>query len=195
MGFLRRKAAGYKAAVRVERYRGAAAQLRESDPVLYAQVLAQADGGEAAAAASRDPDAYVALFLAAWDDEKGAVPAAPVAERDIDYWPTLNVDAVWADVSQAFSEAIEGRGATATGLYYPDWFVRRMVAHALMGQALLIRPELADEADRLFYGPDGEAEPFREAPGLDAELDAFLAMAHLDQIVGALAKQLVSAEE
>jgi hypothetical protein len=64
MGFFSRRKAGYKAAVRVERYRATAEQMRQNDPEMYEQILRQADGSPAEAAAARDPDAYVALFLA-----------------------------------------------------------------------------------------------------------------------------------
>jgi hypothetical protein len=48
----------------VEHYRTAAQGLRERDPDLYRQILESAgDDSEAEAAAQRDPDAYVALFL------------------------------------------------------------------------------------------------------------------------------------
>lgn len=60
--FYRRHA--YRAAFRVELHRHAAEQVRTERPDLYAQILAQADGSEAEAAARRNPDAYVALFLA-----------------------------------------------------------------------------------------------------------------------------------
>lgn len=63
-----RRLRGYKAAAQVARWRSAAEQLRVEDPDTYAQILSQAEGGEAAEAAARDPDAYVALFLAAARD-------------------------------------------------------------------------------------------------------------------------------
>jgi hypothetical protein len=51
-------------AMRVERWRAAAADLRVNDPEMYQDILAQANSDpEAAAAAARDPDAYVAIFL------------------------------------------------------------------------------------------------------------------------------------
>jgi hypothetical protein len=55
---------GYRAAFRVERYRAMAEQLRAEDRETYSQILAQATNTEAQAAAQRDPDAFVALFLA-----------------------------------------------------------------------------------------------------------------------------------
>jgi hypothetical protein len=58
----------YRAAIRVERYRRAASQLRANDPDGYWHIIAQADGSEAEQAAHRDPDAYVALFMAAASD-------------------------------------------------------------------------------------------------------------------------------
>lgn len=68
MSFFGRKARGYKAAIRVERYRARAELLREEDPAVFAQILAQADGTDAEDAARRDPVAYVALFMHAADD-------------------------------------------------------------------------------------------------------------------------------
>jgi hypothetical protein len=62
--FLFGRRRGYRAAFNVERYRRAARQLQTSDPATYEQIVAQADGSEAEHAARRDPDAYVALFLA-----------------------------------------------------------------------------------------------------------------------------------
>lgn len=64
MGFFGRRLRGYKAAARVESWRTRAEVLRATEPDTYQQILAQAAGdGEASAAAQRDPDAYVALFL------------------------------------------------------------------------------------------------------------------------------------
>jgi hypothetical protein len=60
---------GYRAASRVGRYRATAQALREQDPETYHQILdTAADGSEAEAAARRDPDAYVALFLSHAED-------------------------------------------------------------------------------------------------------------------------------
>jgi hypothetical protein len=118
MGFFRRKAEAYRAAVHVEKYRAAAVAMRESDPTLYAEVLSQADGSEAEGAAHRDPDAYVALFLATYEEEERANPStmAPT-DRDVDHWPTLDFDAVWAQVTETFHVAVEDRGAAQ--LYPP----------------------------------------------------------------------------
>jgi hypothetical protein len=58
----------YRAAFRVEAWRSRAEALRRDNPELYGQILAQAASDpEAGAAASRDPDAYVALWLEAAD--------------------------------------------------------------------------------------------------------------------------------
>jgi hypothetical protein len=71
MGFFGRRLRGYKAAARVESWRTRAEALRATDPDTYEQILAQAgDDPEAAAAARRDPDAYVALFLSFASDER-----------------------------------------------------------------------------------------------------------------------------
>lgn len=61
--FLLGRRRSYAAGFRVERNRAEAVALRENDPDTYWQIAAQADGGEAEAAARRDPDAYVAIFL------------------------------------------------------------------------------------------------------------------------------------
>jgi len=192
MGFLRRRAAGYKAAFRVEKYRAAAAELRQSDPSLYNQLLAQAEGGEAEAASRRDPDAYVALFLAAWDDEQESAQPEPTAsERDIDYWPTLDIDAAWAEVTKVLHEGIAERGAAQ--LYFPGWFVRRLVILAVLDEAGPLQPDVGAEFAMLI-GADAGADPMREDASLDDEIDAFLVRNHLNQIVTALVQGL-SAEE
>jgi hypothetical protein len=60
----------WRPAFRVEQWRAEAVNLRLTDPETYTQVLARAESNpEAAAAAARDPDAYVALFIAAAADE------------------------------------------------------------------------------------------------------------------------------
>lgn len=64
----RRKLRGYRAAFRVEKHRAAAEQLRREEPEMYQQILGMAEG-DAAEAAANDPDAFVALFLAAAEDE------------------------------------------------------------------------------------------------------------------------------
>ncbi len=62
--FLFRRRRGYRAAIHVEQYRAQAKQLRLHDPGMFQQILAQADSDpEAAAAAARDPDAYVAIWM------------------------------------------------------------------------------------------------------------------------------------
>jgi hypothetical protein len=65
----RRRLSGYRAAFRVAKHRQAAEQLRRQQPDLYQQILNSARG-EAAEAAANDPDAYVALFLAAAEDQE-----------------------------------------------------------------------------------------------------------------------------
>jgi hypothetical protein len=68
VSFFRKRARGYRAAFRVEGHRDAAERLRLEDPDTFAQIVAQADGSDAEAAAQRDPVAYVALFMAAAED-------------------------------------------------------------------------------------------------------------------------------
>jgi hypothetical protein len=62
----RRKARGYRAAIRVEKYRAAAEQLRREDPAIYDEILARAEreATRGRGGPPRDPDAFVALFLA-----------------------------------------------------------------------------------------------------------------------------------
>ncbi len=106
MGFFRRRAAGYRAAVRVERYRAHAAQLREDDPDSYARMLAQADGSDAEGAARRDPDAYVALVLAGLDDYMSADPEVQAGSPFSDV--KLNVDDVLVrDTPQSYLDLAE----------------------------------------------------------------------------------------
>jgi len=59
---------GYKAAFKVETHRAAAEQLRREEPETYQQLLAVAEG-EAAQAAARDPDAFVAIMLAELENQ------------------------------------------------------------------------------------------------------------------------------
>jgi hypothetical protein len=148
MGFLKRKAAGYKAGIRVEKYRAAAADLREREPETYARVLAQADGSEAEGAAHRDPDAYVALFLASWNDaEREEGRTGVVSDRDVDYWPDLDLDAIWAGANNFFQEGLKDRGEEQ--LYFPGWMVRRVVVAEVLSRAVLVRPTLADDIEAI----------------------------------------------
>lgn len=59
-----RRLKGYKAAANVARFRPEAERMRKEDPDTYEQILAQSRGGPSESAAQRDPDAYVALFIA-----------------------------------------------------------------------------------------------------------------------------------
>ncbi len=83
-----RKLRGYRAAFRVEEHRAAAEQLRREDPETYQRILEMAEG-EAAEAATRDPDAFVALFMAAAGDvdvaERSAAPRS-YSVRNIEDW-------------------------------------------------------------------------------------------------------------
>lgn len=189
MGFFRQRAKGYRAAVRVEKYRAAAVQLRENEPELYAQALAQANGSDAEAAAKRDPDAYVALFLAAFEDEKQRNPTAlvddgaPVAS-DLDYWPRLDADAVLGRVGQFFGSIQEEKGAPQ---YYPNWVVRRHIAFEVIQAAASVDPEVLSDGEALFADADDPKDFFfEENPRLDDELERYLARQHLTQIVDAI---------
>jgi hypothetical protein len=56
----------YRAGLQVEVWRAKAEAIRREDPELYHRILAEAaSDANAASAAARDPDAYVALWLAA----------------------------------------------------------------------------------------------------------------------------------
>lgn len=58
----------WRPAVRVERWRAAAVELRRNNPALYQAILARATDPEAARAAAGDPDAYVAIFLSMMEE-------------------------------------------------------------------------------------------------------------------------------
>jgi hypothetical protein len=66
--FLWRRRRGYRAAFRVERYRAAAEHMRVHQLEMDREILSHAAGSEAESAALRNPDAYVALFLAEAED-------------------------------------------------------------------------------------------------------------------------------
>jgi len=74
--FLIGRRRSYAAGIRVERYRSAAQMLRVQDPETDWQIVAEADGSEADAAARRDPDAHVALFMTAARDGDVSAPEA-----------------------------------------------------------------------------------------------------------------------
>jgi len=301
MGFFRRRAAGYRAAIRVERYRAHAVQLREDDPESYAQMLAQADGSEAEESARRDPDAYVALILAGlddymsadpevqagspfsdvklnvddvlvrdtpqpyidlaevldrdqfdhlyagvlrvWDESSGNEPPALFREnpswvvgkflqsrleemgytlddvnrlvaasrtsgesvsfdlanlegtdRDIDYWPEIDLDDAWARISEfwagVYKEAEEA--GEAEGLrYFPGWLVRRQVAVVVWDMAMDARPDLEDDLTTSMQSVGlSEKTMFDEDAEIDERLDAFLEAYHLGQFVDALVQAL-----
>jgi hypothetical protein len=71
---------GYDAAYRVELYRDSAERLREAAPDTYDLILGAAEG-TAASAASEDPDAYAALYLAFFDDVEGLPAPRPKIAR------------------------------------------------------------------------------------------------------------------
>ncbi len=58
----------YRAGFQVAQYRAAAEELRVTDPETYSQILSHAEEGEPEEVARRDPDAFVALFLASAAD-------------------------------------------------------------------------------------------------------------------------------
>jgi hypothetical protein len=127
------------------------------------------------------------------DDEPEPSETPEPVERDIDYWPTLDVDAAWAEVSKTFHDVLAEQDKTQ--LYFPRWAVRRIVTLTLLEQVASIRPAVAEELAGLL-GFDGinAPDPFREDPAMDEELDAFLVKSHLSQIVWGFMQGL-SAEE
>jgi hypothetical protein len=91
---LRGRLRGYKATALVERYRATAALLRQEEPEKYQEVLAMAKG-DAATAAARDPDAFVALFLAAAEDvvrEDRAPGAVRYSQSNVEDWDFRNTN-------------------------------------------------------------------------------------------------------
>jgi hypothetical protein len=91
---LRGRLRGYKAAALVERYRATAAVLRQEEPEKYQEVLAMAKG-DAATAAARDPDAFVALFLAAAEEvvlEDRPPGAVRYSQSNIEDWDFRNTN-------------------------------------------------------------------------------------------------------
>jgi hypothetical protein len=73
-GFLSRRRKAYAAVFRVEGNRADAQALRTENPDMYQRIVEQA-GDEAEGLAQRDPDAWVALFLASAKDEMQSAPA------------------------------------------------------------------------------------------------------------------------
>jgi hypothetical protein len=61
------KLRSYRAGFRAEKWRAAAEQLREDDPQLYQRILSEATP-EVEDAVRKDPDAFVALWLASAKD-------------------------------------------------------------------------------------------------------------------------------
>jgi hypothetical protein len=192
MGFLKKKSAQYKAAIRVDKYRVRAVELREHDPDTFAQMLASADRSEAEGVAQRDPVAYVALLMAAWDDSEAGGDESVAAQRDIDYWPTtLDLDAAWAELVEGFlSNPAQQPGET---IYYARERVRRMVALSVMEQVGSIDPKLLYEFVWIFNVGDPEAY-FKEDPELDKRFDRFLLENHLSQIMEAFVQGLAAEE-
>jgi hypothetical protein len=124
--------------------------MREQDPDAYAQGIATALGTDAEKLARRDPDAYVALLIAAaeeadaeeWLDEslrEIAEGAQPRTGTDLDYWPGLDLEPALRRLFALVSSVEAEKGAPQ---YYPDWFVRRTVAAEVLNAAVAVRPEL-----------------------------------------------------
>jgi len=142
VGFFGRKKRGYRAAFKVERHRAAAEQLRTEDPEVYRQILSQADGSTAEEAAGRDPDAFVALFLAeaeeagvidpSWD-RKSSPASEPVWDADkiadqvialsgLPGWEEDHVASVVAVIEPRLAEL--ATNAEGELLQYPEWAIR-----------------------------------------------------------------------
>ena len=128
MRLFRRRKESYRAAARVEEHREAAQALRTDHPEMYSNIVEQAKGTAAEAAAQRDPDAFVALFLAQAQDagvfNEGSDVEAP--KSDSEYWPHLDVEVVHSRVADFFAQNEAGHGQGH--LAYPAWAVRRYVA-------------------------------------------------------------------
>lgn len=88
------------------------------DPALYQQLLAQADGTDAEAAARRDPDAYVALFLAATEDSGVTIRTEPA-------WDEAEVVATIELLEPLLTEL--ATNAEGEPLQYPGWAVRTWI--------------------------------------------------------------------
>jgi DnaJ domain len=80
--FLRR----WRPAIRVEKWRAAAANLRETNPSLYQAILNQAEG-DAVAGAERDPDAFVAIFLSFMAESGMSLDDLESAPGEVPSWP------------------------------------------------------------------------------------------------------------
>ncbi|MBX5474820.1 MAG: hypothetical protein IRZ20_07385 [Thermoleophilia bacterium] len=133
-----------------------------------------------------------ASLTALHTSDASARPAAGVSPgRDIDYWPTLDLDAIWARITATLREALVDRDEEQ--LYFPGWFVRRLVAVEVLNEAIGLRPEIADDFDFLASGEEDDL--FREDRGVDEQLDAALTNHHLAQIVAALVHGLSTKED
>ena len=150
------------------------------------------------AAAQRDPDAYVALLLAAFEDAKREDPqtlqddTATSATSDFDYWLQLDLDAVYRNVGAFFADIHNEKGVSQQ--YYPGWLVRRHIAMRVIEAAASISPDAFAGGETLFAAArDSENFFFTEDARLDEELELYLARQHLTQLVDAVV-QALSAE-
>jgi hypothetical protein len=150
MGLFSERKRSYRAAAQVERYRAAAQELRGNDPDHYSQIVHQAQGSEAVAAAREDPDAYVALFLSA-AEEAGVIDGDG---RILVRGPALSHEADVAAVLEALGPRLERLATSPEGepLQYPDWAGRTLLKMeladllGLMGDvAAETEPSLASE--------------------------------------------------
>jgi hypothetical protein len=188
--WFRKRAAGYRAAINVEKHRGDAQALRRDDPALYEEILHQADGSEAEAAAQQDPDAFVALWLT--EAERAGVIGPEAAESEEDpaavfraHWPEFDVERVWTDVTGLFADVQAERGVGL--LYYPKWGVRRFVADQVAWEAARFDPQARADVDEVFSGLESL---FDEDAERDERLAAVLAQHHLDGVVEMIVKNL-----
>jgi hypothetical protein len=171
----------YRAAFRVEQNRAAAQELRRDDPDVYSQILAQATGTDAEEAARRDPDAYVALFLAEARDagviggDESISTEAPKSDRE--YWPHLHLQAVNDRLADFFTQTETAKGGP---VMYPIWAVRRQVAIEVLATAGLSDPQVsADVHELMLTWPSLMVED----PQLEETVERLLQRHHLRELV------------
>jgi hypothetical protein len=149
MGLFSERKRSYRAAAQVERYRAAAQELRGNDPDHYSQIVHQAQGSEAVAAAREDPDAYVALFLSA-AEEAGVIDGDG---RILVRGPAMSHEADVAAVLEALGPRLERLATSPEGepLQYPDWAGRTLLKMEL-ADLLGLMGDVAAETE-----PSGQA--------------------------------------
>lgn len=156
---------GYQAAWKVEKWRPQAEQLRREDPELYERILGEASG-DAAAAAQRDPEAFVALWLEA---------ASSVTEEDMSGIEDM-IEIVRGHLLEMEAEA----GGQAR--FYPSWAMRQFVKAIVIAEAATERTPTVDAASD---------DPTPEKAQYEAVLDRVLqeeGLAHMaEEVLAAVA--------